>query len=170
MVAPEQHYKLLQDGGGQWTVTLIDNTAWMALKSSLAADGNKLYVGDFDANGVRDFLHIAATSTDPLLDNTTLSKLSSLTTDIREAGRVLANRADNALALAQQLVVAAANVRDAQRQAEYWASADGTELNQMAADADAGMITWWRATARDAAGRLSAHRPVSYTHLTLPTN
>jgi len=158
VVAPEQHYKLLQDAGGQWAATLIDNTAWLALKPSLTADGKKLHVGDFDANGVRDFRHIAANSTDPLLDNTTLNKLSSLTADIREAGRVLANRADNALALAQQLVVAAANVRDRERQAQYWATAGGSELNQMAADADAGMVTWWRATARDAAGRLSAHR------------
>jgi len=157
-IAPENHYKLYQNADGTWSFTVLDAATWFLQRPTLTATGEKLFVGDFNANGVRDFRRLAANANDGLTDNATLQRLAVLAADIRAAANLLNDRADNAIALAQQLVAVAANVRDAQRQAEYWASADGSELNQMAADADAGMVTWWRATARDAAGRLSAHR------------
>ncbi len=64
---------------------------------------------------------------------------------------------DNALTLAEQLIVVAGGLRDRMEQAELWVDASQSEtLDAMLADP--AYVTWWRATSRDAAGRLTGHR------------
>ncbi|WP_078119551.1 RHS repeat-associated core domain-containing protein [Thiosocius teredinicola] len=73
------------------------------------------------------------------------------------AAQALSADIDNALTLAEQLIVVAGGLRDRMEQAELWVDASQSEtLDAMLADP--AYVTWWRATSRDAAGRLTGHR------------
>lgn len=86
-----------------------------------------------------------------------ITELQAAAQASHQAAMLLDSQIDNALALAEQLIVVAGSLADRLEQTELWVEASGADtLDAMLADPTS--ITWWRATSRDAAGRLTGHR------------
>lgn len=157
LALPLQHYHLIRNAQGSWSIKVLNHDQWQELRPKLVATGQKAFVGDVDGDGNDDFRRVSQGSFDGVLDEKIVKKLHSLADDIRSAADALAADINKVLFLAEELVQVAAALQDKIRQADYWEqSSEKVDLQKMA-DNEAYM-TWWRATARDAAGRVTAHR------------
>ena len=138
-----------------WVLSELSVPQWEA--AGVTATNEAVYFGDFNTDGYSDFV-TAKEGLDPRDIDGIYAELATIADDIRAAAAVLETQYNNAATLAAQLVVVADNLADRVRQAQLWAdaSAEGT-LNDLLASADS-YTTWWQASARDTAGRLTAFR------------
>ena len=157
-IAPT-HYKLVANAQGQWDVTEITDTTWQALKPSLTDAGQQATISDFNGDGAVGFYLTDGVAGSPYagLPAELVAELQAAAAASHQAATLLDTQIDNALALAEQLIVVAGSLADRLEQTELWVEASGADtLDAMLADPST--ITWWRATSRDAAGRLTGHR------------
>lgn len=143
----------------QWQWQAYTQAEWDALAAGLEASNDRLFVGDFDADGTPDAIRLPASDPNQVtqLTDELKAELLALVEDSHAAERALELEADNAIEVAEQLIQVAASLVDKARQAQYWQATLAPEiLNDM--QLDNGYMTWWRAGARDAAGRLVGYR------------
>ena len=145
-----------------FSMTEADANTQIANGTYVLAD-DFVRISDIDADGISD-LSVMTLSTEPAPSGNfpagheeLEARLLALSADLQAAADALALEAENALELAESLVLVAEQLQDKLRLAQYWADSSKTEDIDAMGGSD-GYITWWRATARDSAGRLSAHR------------
>ncbi|EGV50720.1 hypothetical protein [endosymbiont of Riftia pachyptila] len=76
--------------------------------------------------------------------------------EIDAVSEALSNHADNTYEMANQLLVLADLIEDEKHQVQHWYSGSETTVLERLGKASTGYITFWQATSRDAAGRLSS--------------
>ncbi len=154
---PGEHYQLTRNSDNQWVATEISASSWATISGALTETGNLGFVGDLNGDSVADLRITDQNGSANLVDAETADALQALAADIRAAADILNGQITDAVALAEQLAAVAGSVNDRIEQSSLWVDASQTEdLDAMLADP--AYTVWWRASSRDAAGRLTSHR------------